>query len=452
MQKAQQQLAQLPTTPAQAAAAATSAAGAGTQEGWNLRSLVRRIPYIGGASRAEYAAAIKAQQQQQLAQQQGTGPIAQGQQQYEIGEEVYDLGSNLERLQPGSSSSRIHEDVKGEGQRIKKTSPAVQFLCGSIAGCVAEAVTLPLDVSKVRQQLQQNSAVKPPTAIASNAVALAVANPPPKRGIISTVIFGKRGPPPMLSGLSTWSTIQEVVRTEGVGSLYKGLPPALMRQFMKAGLQMSLFKEFKMIICADPNKPSLAEQTAASVSAASFGQVIANPADMLKVRLMADGRRVAQGKQPKYHGMLHAAKRTFQEEGWRGFYKGTIPAVQRSALSSGGGLAVYAHMKQVLTDPKGSFAMENGTGTYLITSCISAMISTVISSPPDTIKTRLMNQGKTERQYNGWWDCAVKTVRAEGPLSLFKGIVPNFTRVVPWQMVFFVTYEGITSKVTGDTL
>ena len=118
-------------------------------------------------------------------------------------------------------------------------------------------------------------------------------------------------------------------------SLYKGLPPALVRQFLKAGLQMSLFKEFKDLICADPHRATFTEQLAASMSAAAVGQVLANPADVLKVRLMADGRRVLMGKRPKYSGAMHAAQRIWVEEGYRGFYKGTVPAVQRSALSSG---------------------------------------------------------------------------------------------------------------------
>jgi len=55
---------------------------------------------------------------------------------------------------------------------------------------------------------------------------------------------------------------------------------------------------------------------------------------------------------------------------------------------------------------------------------------------------RLMNQ-KQQRLYKGMVDCFVKTVRTEGPLALYKGFLPAYARLGPWQLVFFVTYEQI---------
>ena len=42
-------------------------------------------------------------------------------------------------------------------------------------------------------------------------------------------------------------------------------------------------------------------------------------------------------------------------------------------------------------------------------------------------------------------DCAVKTVRAEGPLALYKGFVPAYARLGPWQLVFFLTFEKVNA-------
>lgn len=207
------------------------------------------------------------------------------------------------------------------------------------------------------------------------------------------------------------------------------------------------------MICEDTRRPTGTERLAASIGAAVAGQAIANPADVLKVRLMADGRRVNEGLPPKYTGMTNAAYRIYMEEGIKGFYKGTVAAIQRSALSSGGSLAMYAQTKAWLTDPNGHFRLDNGIVTSTITTLSSALVSTLISAPADVVKTRLMNQdGASKMQYTGFIDCLVKTVKAEGPSSLFKGMVPNFTRILPWQVVFFATYEQISERVTGDTL
>lgn len=40
-------------------------------------------------------------------------------------------------------------------------------------------------------------------------------------------------------------------------------------------------------------------------------------------------------------------------------------------------------------------------------------------------------------------DCAVKTVRAEGFLALYKSWLTVYMRLGPWQMVFYLTFEQV---------
>lgn len=51
----------------------------------------------------------------------------------------------------------------------------------------------------------------------------------------------------------------------------------------------------------------------------------------------------------------------------------------------------------------------------------SGLVSSVLSTPADVIKTRLMNQDPARPLYRGTWDCARQTVRAEGLPALYKG-------------------------------
>ena len=41
------------------------------------------------------------------------------------------------------------------------------------------------------------------------------------------------------------------------------------------------------------------------------------------------------------------------------------------------------------------------------------------------------------------YDCFQKVVRNEGPLALYKGFLPGWARLGPWQLVFWVSYEQI---------
>jgi hypothetical protein len=45
-------------------------------------------------------------------------------------------------------------------------------------------------------------------------------------------------------------------------------------------------------------------------------------------------------------------------------------------------------------------------------------------------------------------DCAIKTVRSEGILALYKGFLPAYTRLGPWQFVFFITFEQVNKMAS----
>lgn len=51
--------------------------------------------------------------------------------------------------------------------------------------------------------------------------------------------------------------------------------------------------------------------------------------------------------------------------------------------------------------------------------------------------------------YRGMVDCFVRTVREEGIQALFKGLAPNYVKVVPSIAIAFVTYEQVGGWVDG---
>lgn len=70
--------------------------------------------------------------------------------------------------------------------------------------------------------------------------------------------------------------------------------------------------------------------------------------------------------------------------------------------------------------------------------------------PLDTIKVRLQTQSKTEPLYKGTWDCALKTVKAEGFKGLYKGMAAPFMGVTPMFAVCFMGF-GIGKKLQQKT-
>lgn len=55
----------------------------------------------------------------------------------------------------------------------------------------------------------------------------------------------------------------------------------------------------------------------------------------------------------------------------------------------------------------------------------------------------LINSTQAMRLYKGSIDCGIQTVRNEGFLALYKGFIPTWVRMGPWNIIFFITYEQL---------
>lgn len=53
------------------------------------------------------------------------------------------------------------------------------------------------------------------------------------------------------------------------------------------------------------------------------------------------------------------------------------------------------------------------------------------------------HQTQTKRLYKGSVDCGIQTVRNEGFAALYKGFIPTWFRMGPWNIIFFITYEQL---------
>jgi solute carrier family 25 uncoupling protein 27 len=188
----------------------------------------------------------------------------------------------------------------------------------------------------------------------------------------------------------------------------------------------------------------------AGMATGGLGQLVAAPTDVVKTRIQADGRLKLVGKEPRYKGTWDAFRRIPMEEGVVGYYRGVGSSFARAALINGFGIASYDHTKQVVLRLVGK---SDGFEARVVGSLISGLVSAVISSPFDVVKARLINQPQGQpRLYRNILDCGVKIIRNEGVLSLYKGFVPAYLRLGPWQMVFFPLFEELNQLAFGKTM
>lgn len=179
--------------------------------------------------------------------------------------------------------------------------------------------------------------------------------------------------------------------------------------------------------------------------AGSIGAAVANPTDVVKVRMQVDGAR--PGTCPRYRSTLHAFTHIYHHEGLLGgLYKGVVPTVQRAAILSAVMMPAYDSSKHYLLYHK--WLQHDNLLTHACCGMISGLCVAVVTTPVDVAKTRIMNvsAGKVN-PYTGVLHCMIKTYSREGLLGLYKGFLPTFFRLGFHTIAAFVLFEQLRKTV-----
>jgi len=176
-----------------------------------------------------------------------------------------------------------------------------------------------------------------------------------------------------------------------------------MREFIYAGLRLGLYDRIKIFLGEDKNRvipfPLWKKLIAGSLSG-SIGAAIATPVDLIKVRMQADSSSTT----PVYKNTLHAFQEIINKEGFFGLFKGMFPTVSRAAFISAAMTPTYDHTKYLLL--KYNWLDKDDYKAHICGALIAGFVMTVVSSPIDVVKTRIMNQ--QVGTYKNSWDCFVK--------------------------------------------
>nr|USH43029.1 mitochondrial uncoupling protein 5 [Ipomoea batatas] len=307
------------------------------------------------------------------------------------------------------------------------------FVEGGIASIVAGCSTHPLDLIKVRMQLQGESA----PAVQNLRPALAFHTTAAHPGHIHIP------PPPPPPRVGPIAVGVRIVQQEGMAALFSGVSATVLRQTLYSTTRMGLYDMMKQK-WSDPktNNMPLATKIGAGLIAGGIGAAVGNPADVAMVRMQADGRLPAAHRR-NYKSVVDAITQMTKNEGVTSLWRGSSLTVNRAMLVTASQLASYDQFKETILE-KG--IMKDGLGTHVTASFAAGFVAAVVTNPVDVLKTRMMNM-KVEPgmapPYAGALDCAMKTIKAEGPMALYKGFIPTISRQGPFTVVLFVTLEQV---------
>jgi len=213
------------------------------------------------------------------------------------------------------------------------------------------------------------------------------------------------------TNVSVFSIAVETFKTAGILGFYPAIVPAVIRHWVYTTLRVGLYERFRT------KDATFWEKAVAGLSA-----------DLVKVRMQVNTLTGFK----HYTGVLDVINKVYQKDGIVGFYQGWKPNVLRAMTVNMGELVAYDAGKQWLLQ-----YMSDNTPCHFLASVHSGFWATFCSTPADVLKSRLMVAGQQTSMYS----CLVNTVKKEGMLAMWKGFFPNWMRLAPWQLIFWVSYE-----------
>ncbi|KAF8323685.1 mitochondrial carrier [Clavulina sp. PMI_390] len=186
-----------------------------------------------------------------------------------------------------------------------------ELLAGGTAGGCQVVFTNPLEIVKIRLQMQGEAAKAEGAA---------------PRGAI------------------------HIIRQLGLLGLYKGATACLLRDIPFSAIYFPSYWHFKKDLFGEGyngKKLSFLETLGAAAMAGMPAAYLSTPADVIKTRLQTEARK----GETRYTGVLHAGRTILKEEGFRAMFKGGVARVLRSSPQFGFTLVAYEYLHQFLPYP-----------------------------------------------------------------------------------------------------
>ncbi|KAG0489618.1 hypothetical protein HPP92_006481 [Vanilla planifolia] len=213
----------------------------------------------------------------------------------------------------------------------------------------------------------------------------------------------------------------------GLQGLYRGSIPAIVGQFSSHGLRTGIFEAIKVLLTnVAPTIPEIQVQSMASFCSTLLGTAVRIPCEVLKQRLQAG----------IFDNVGEAIVGTLHQDGIKGFFRGTGATLCREVPFYVAGMCLYAETKKAAQN---LLRRELEPWETILVGALSGGIAAVVTTPFDVMKTRMMTspQGLPVSMQA----VTFTILRQEGPLGLFKGVVPRFFWIAPLGALNFAGYE-----------
>ncbi|CAJ0933208.1 unnamed protein product, partial [Mesorhabditis belari] len=281
---------------------------------------------------------------------------------------------------------------------------------GLASGIATRAIIQPLDVLKIRFQLQEE----------------------PIRGIESGKYKG------------VGQSIRLIIREEGVLAFWKGHVPAQGLSAVYGLVQFASFEWFTKQATVLFNPPKSFEKGTDFLCGALAGCVAmtaAMPLDVIRTRLVAQG---IDKDKLVYRSTSHAIMKIYKYEGLAGYFRGWVPSVAQIAPFTGLQFMLY----NLFIGWYHTFVEGKDSGGALLCGAMAGTAAKTVLYPLDMVRHRLQMRGfqrkgfgKSSNYSIGMTRTFRHVIKHESIYGLFKGLWPSQIKAAANSGFAFLFYE-----------
>jgi len=276
-----------------------------------------------------------------------------------------------------------------------------QFAAGGCAGFVEVSLMHPLDLVKTRFQVQGSNVMN-------------------------------------VRYTSVYDCFRQMIRAEGVGSLYKGILPPLLAETPKRAVKFFTFEQYKILFSFNKPQPDAVALTLAGLFCGLTEAFVINPFEVVKVRLQTEtGVRLKEQR-----STFSTAREIVKSDGYglKGLNKGLTSTLGRHGVFNMIYFSFYHNVKDafpVLEDPLHEF------GRKFMIGLTAGTLSSLANIPFDVAKSRIQGPQPVagEVKYRTCFATMAIVRREEGFKALYRGLVPKIMRLGPGGAIMLLVYD-----------
>uniref|UniRef100_A0A0D9Z556 Uncharacterized protein n=1 Tax=Oryza glumipatula TaxID=40148 RepID=A0A0D9Z556_9ORYZ len=248
---------------------------------------------------------------------------------------------------------------------------------------------------------------------------------------------------------SIWREASRIVYEEGFRAFWKGNLVTIAHRLPYSSISFYTYERYKnllqMIPGLDRNGGFGADVGVRLIGGGLSGITAASmtyPLDLVRTRL------AAQTNTAYYRGISHALYAICRDEGVKGLYKG----LGATLLGVGPSIAISFCVYETL---RSHWQIERPYDSPVLISLacgsLSGIASSTITFPLDLVRRRMQLEGAAGRArvyQTGLFGTFGHIIRTESLRGLYRGILPEYCKVVPSVGIVFMTYETLKSILT----